>query len=110
MTLSVPSFLAASTSPAIPPRSLAEVAADALTPPLELSAVFAGGGRRRYRSGRLWQVPRHRFVEPFVSSLQPPEMMLGAHPQQASAAECLDSACEREKYISRCTWRGSRRI
>src|SRR5665811_1304718 len=44
MTLSVPSFLAAATSPDIPPRSLAEVAEEALMPPvLVLSEVFAGG-------------------------------------------------------------------
>src|SRR5450759_4738257 len=44
MTLSVPSFLAASTSAAIPPRALAEVAVEALTPPLlVLSEVLVGG-------------------------------------------------------------------
>src|SRR5665647_1226126 len=46
MTLSVPSFLAAATSPDIPPRSLADVAEETLMPPvLVLSEVFAGGAQ-----------------------------------------------------------------
>src|SRR5665647_346511 len=110
MTLSVPSFLAAATSPDIPPRSLAEVAADALTPPLELSAVFAGGEQAaipmRVSVARA-ATPVRRAVRVFTSTSGDD---VGSSPQQASAAECLDSACEREKYVSRCPWRRPRRI
>src|SRR5450759_4982774 len=84
MTLSVPSFLAAASSPAIPPRSLADVAAEALTPPpLGVSEVFAGGEQAAMpirATVASAATPLRRAVRVFTSNLR--RWRLGAHPSR----------------------------